>query len=74
MGALPLTVLYPVIRDRIADVPQARWFTATNTASVRGEVSAFVGAAATAGKIPILVVYNVPNRDCAGVQALAARR
>ncbi|WP_309114206.1 glycoside hydrolase family 6 protein [Saccharothrix sp.] len=56
----------PVIRDRIASVPQARWYTTTNTSTVRGEVSSFVGAAAAAGKIPILVVYNVPNRDCGG--------
>ena len=56
----------PVIRDRIAAVPQARWFTTTNTSTVRGQVSAFVGAAAGAGKIPILVVYNIPNRDCSG--------
>ncbi|MDX8032721.1 glycoside hydrolase family 6 protein [Lentzea sp. BCCO 10_0856] len=56
----------PVIRDRIASVPQARWYTTTNTSSIRGEISSFVGAAASAGKIPILVVYNIPNRDCGG--------
>ncbi|MFS8097603.1 glycoside hydrolase family 6 protein [Lentzea alba] len=56
----------PVIRDRIANVPQARWFTTTNTGTVRGEVDAFVGAAASAGKVPIMVVYNIPNRDCGG--------
>ncbi|WP_165944408.1 glycoside hydrolase family 6 protein, partial [Micromonospora sp. KC213] len=55
-----------VIRDRIAAVPQARWFTRTNTSTVRAEVDAFVGAAAAAGKIPIMVVYNIPNRDCSG--------
>jgi len=55
-----------VIRDRIATVPQARWFTTTNTSSVRAQVSGFVGAAASAGKIPIMVVYNIPNRDCGG--------
>jgi endoglucanase len=33
---------------------------------VRSEISSFVGAAASAGKIPILVVYNIPNRDCGG--------
>ncbi|MCS7477037.1 glycoside hydrolase family 6 protein [Umezawaea endophytica] len=55
-----------VIRDRIASVPQARWFTTTNTSTVRSEISSFVGAAASAGKIPILVVYNIPNRDCGG--------
>ncbi|MFG2063004.1 glycoside hydrolase family 6 protein [Micromonospora sp. NPDC048871] len=53
-----------VIRDRIANVPQPRWYTTTNTSTVQGEVSQFVGAAAAAGKIPILVVYNIPNRDC----------
>ncbi|MGW5055398.1 glycoside hydrolase family 6 protein [Actinokineospora sp. NPDC004072] len=56
----------PVIRDRIASVPQAKWFTTTNTSTVRGQVEAFVGAAAAAGKIPIMVVYNIPNRDCGG--------
>lgn len=56
----------PVIRERLAATPQARWFTTTNTGTVRGEVDAFVGAAAAAGKIPIMVVYNIPNRDCGG--------
>ncbi|MFI7488859.1 glycoside hydrolase family 6 protein [Micromonospora echinaurantiaca] len=55
-----------VIRDRIANVPQGRWFTRTNTSTVRDEVDALVGAAAAAGKVPILVVYNIPNRDCSG--------
>ncbi|MFD8500086.1 glycoside hydrolase family 6 protein [Amycolatopsis sp. NPDC059657] len=55
-----------VIRDGIAAVPQARWFTTTNTNTVRGEVDAFVGAAAAAGKVPIMVVYDIPNRDCGG--------
>jgi len=55
-----------VIRDRVAAVPQARWFTTTNTTTVRGEVDAYVGAAAAAGKIPIMVVYDIPNRDCGG--------
>ncbi|MGB2569073.1 glycoside hydrolase family 6 protein [Micromonospora citrea] len=58
-----------VIRDRIAAVPQARWFTRTNTSTVRAEVDALVGAAAAAGKTPILVVYNIPNRDCAGASS-----
>lgn len=59
----------PVIRDRIAAVPQGRWFTTTNTSAVRGQVNAFVGAAASAGKIPVLVVYNMPNRDCGGASS-----
>ncbi|GAA0260378.1 glycoside hydrolase family 6 protein [Saccharothrix mutabilis subsp. mutabilis] len=63
----------PVIRDRIASVPQARWYTTSNTSTVRAEVDSFVGAAAAAGKIPILVVYNIPNRDCGGASGGGAR-
>lgn len=58
-----------VIRDRVAAVPQARWFTTTNTSTVRGEVDAYTGAAAAAGKIPIMVVYDIPNRDCGGASS-----
>ncbi|MEV0970299.1 glycoside hydrolase family 6 protein [Microtetraspora glauca] len=58
-----------VIRDRIAAVPQGRWFASYNPSTVRAEVDGYVGAAATAGKIPIMVVYDMPNRDCGGASA-----
>jgi endoglucanase len=58
-----------VIRDRIARVPQGRWLTQNNTSTVRSEVDKLVGAAAAAGKTPILVVYNIPNRDCSGASS-----
>lgn len=58
-----------VIRDRIASVPQGRWFTQNNPGTVRADVDTFVGAAAAAGKIPILVIYNIPNRDCSGASS-----
>jgi endoglucanase len=58
-----------VIRDRIASVPQGRWFTQNNPGTVAAEVDAFVGAAAAAGKTPIMVVYNIPNRDCSGASS-----
>src|SRR5512146_3342780 len=58
-----------VIRDRIASVPQGRWYTQNNPGTVAGEVDSFVGAAAAAGKTPILVVYNIPNRDCSGASS-----
>ncbi|MEV4622120.1 glycoside hydrolase family 6 protein [Asanoa sp. NPDC049573] len=69
VAANPTDSRAPVIRERIAQVPQARWFTTTNTSTVRGEVDAFVGAAAAAGKIPIMVVYDIPNRDCGGASS-----
>ncbi|WP_326950734.1 glycoside hydrolase family 6 protein [Amycolatopsis sp. NBC_01307] len=56
----------PMIRDRVAATPQARWFTTTNTSTVRADVDAYVGTAAAAGKVPIMVVYDIPNRDCGG--------
>jgi endoglucanase len=56
----------PLIQDRIASVPAGNWFTQHNPGTVQGQVSAVVGAAAAAGQVPILVVYNVPNRDCGG--------
>jgi endoglucanase len=56
----------PMIRDRIAATPQGRWFTTTNTSTVRAEVDAYAGAASAAGKVPIMVVYDIPNRDCGG--------
>jgi endoglucanase len=59
----------PVIRDRIASVPQGRWFTQFNPSTVRAEVDGYAAAATTAGKIPIVVVYNIPNRDCSGASA-----
>ncbi|GAB2940633.1 glycoside hydrolase family 6 protein [Nonomuraea fastidiosa] len=59
----------PVIRDRIAAVPQGRWFATYNPDTVRAQVDAYVGAAAAAGKIPIMAVYAMPNRDCGGPSA-----
>jgi endoglucanase len=59
----------PVIRDRIASVPQGRWFTQNNPSTVAAQVSSYVGAAAAAGKIPIMIVYNIPNRDCGGLSS-----
>lgn len=58
-----------VIGERIASVPQATWFTHYNPGEVQAEVDALVGAAAAEGRIPILVVYNIPNRDCSGASS-----
>ncbi|MEU0491116.1 glycoside hydrolase family 6 protein [Nocardiopsis sp. NPDC006139] len=53
-----------VIEERIASVAQGTWFTRHNPATVRGEVDALVGAADAVGQVPIMVVYNIPGRDC----------
>lgn len=48
---------------RIADTPQARWF-----GEWSGEIETvsmnYVKAANSKGKVPLLVAYYVPNRDC----------
>lgn len=56
----------PVIQERIASVPQSQWFTQSNTGGVRSEIDALVSAADAVGEVPIIVVYNMPNRDCGG--------
>jgi len=58
-----------VIRERIAQVPQGRWFTQPDIATVRAEVDQYVRAAEAANSVPILVVYNIPNRDCSGASS-----
>ncbi len=45
----------------IGSRPSAKWLTG---GPAREEVDAFLGRAAIAGQIPVLVVHNVPQRDC----------
>ncbi len=53
------------IRSAIAQQPMARWFGDWTTA-VGTAVGGYVGAAANAGKIPLLVAYDIPHRDACG--------
>lgn len=52
----------------IAREPQAKWFGDWNDQPKR-EVEAYVDAAETDGNIPILVLYNIPFRDCGSYSA-----
>jgi endoglucanase len=58
-----------VIRDKIVSQPSAHWVSSFNVGTVQADVSAYVGAAANAGQIPVLVVYGITNRDCGGASA-----
>ncbi len=49
--------------DRIAAEPQATWLGGWS-GDVRSAVARRVNEAATAGAVPILVAYNIPQRDC----------
>ena len=48
---------------RIAEQPQALWLGEWRT-DVRGTVARRVARAARAGRVPVLVAYNIPLRDC----------
>ena len=47
---------------KIGDRPVAHWLTGGTDASAA--VDALVGAAAARRQLPVLVAYNIPNRDC----------
>jgi endoglucanase len=51
------------IMDRLAAQPQARWFGNWNK-NVQAEAAQYTAAASAAGKLPVLVLYNIPLRHC----------
>jgi endoglucanase len=51
--------------QRIASQPTATWF-ASSSPPVRAGVSAVTAAAAAARQTPVIVAYDIPERDCAG--------
>jgi endoglucanase len=53
----------PAIRASIASQAAARWFTG-GTTDIGADVASYVGSAAAAGRTPILVAYDIPDRDC----------
>jgi cellulase/cellobiase CelA1 len=56
------------IAASIATVPMARWF-GDWSGDIGSAVRAFVDKATAADQTPILVAYDIPNRDCAGESA-----
>jgi len=53
------------IRTKIAEQAGGRWF-GNWSGDIQQAVSAYTTAADTADKLPILVAYNIPGRDCGG--------
>ncbi len=54
-----------LLMNTIANQPAGQWFGDWN-ANVYADVSAIMSAAATNKSMPVLVAYNIPNRDCGG--------
>jgi len=53
------------IRTQIAEQAGGRWF-GNWSGDIKQAVTAFTTAADAADKLPILVAYNIPGRDCGG--------
>lgn len=51
------------VLDRIAQQPQALWMGEWNTNIFRA-VEHFVARAKADGSVPVMIAYNIPNRDC----------
>lgn len=49
--------------DRIAAQPVASWIGGW-VKDVKGDVGRLVSLATSSGSVPVLVAYNIPNRDC----------
>ena len=56
------------VMDRLAAQPQADWLGGWS-GDVRAAVDRRVSAATAAGAMPVLVAYNIPQRDCGGASA-----
>ncbi|MBT2412256.1 glycoside hydrolase family 6 protein [Streptomyces sp. ISL-12] len=57
---------HAVIADRIADRPAAVWFADFTPETITGRVRAVTSAGAAQGRVPVLVPYAIPDRDCGG--------
>lgn len=53
------------IRDKIATKAGGRWF-GNWSGDIKAAVTSYTTAADRADKLPILVAYNIPGRDCGG--------
>jgi endoglucanase len=57
----------PAIESAIATQPSALWFAGSGSENIAEATGAYVGAAAYWDQLPVLVAYNIPDRDiCAG--------
>ena len=59
------------IGARIASAPGARWFGGWS-GEIGAAVDKYVDGAAEAGRLPVLVAYNIPARDCGQHSACGA--
>jgi endoglucanase len=56
----------PLIESRIADQPAAVWFADYTPSTITSRVRTVTSTAAASGRVPVVVPYAIPNRDCGG--------
>jgi endoglucanase len=54
--------------ERLASTPVAQWYVGQDS-NVEAAVASYVSAASGVGQLPVLVAYNIPERDCGGDSA-----
>ncbi|MEU1576091.1 glycoside hydrolase family 6 protein [Streptomyces collinus] len=57
---------HAVIASRIAEQPAAVWFADYSPDTVTARVAAVTSGGAALGRVPVLVPYAIPGRDCGG--------
>ncbi|MFF7450977.1 MULTISPECIES: glycoside hydrolase family 6 protein [unclassified Streptomyces] len=55
-----------VIASRIADQPAAVWFADHTPSTITARVRAVTSGGAAQGRVPVVVAYAIPDRDCGG--------
>jgi cellulase/cellobiase CelA1 len=70
--AHPGDPLAKAIRQRIVNQPTAVWFGAWS-GDITAAVSAYTTAASRAGKVPVLVAYDIPDLNCSGKSSSGAK-
>ncbi|MEU0074341.1 glycoside hydrolase family 6 protein [Streptomyces sp. NPDC006332] len=55
-----------VIESRIADQPAALWFADFTPSTITSRVRAVTSGGAAQGRVPVVVAYTIPGRDCGG--------
>ncbi|MFC9508948.1 glycoside hydrolase family 6 protein [Streptomyces sp. NPDC057002] len=55
-----------VIASRIADRPAAVWFADYSPGTLTARVAAVTSGGAAQGRVPVVVPYAIPGRDCGG--------
>ncbi len=57
------------IQTAVGLQPMAHWFTGTSDADLGQAVADYTGSAQAAGQLPVLVAYNLPDRDACGAES-----